>query len=188
MDEQVNLEEKVIESEQLYHGDIINLERQKVLLPNGNIAYRETVHHCGSVGIIAITDDDNLILVRQWRSPIGRETLEIPAGKLDDRDSNNAEHAANRELNEEIKMHANNLKEITSFYSSVGFSDEYMTMYLATDLHQVTNELPRDVGENLEIVKYRLIELKKMIETNQIQDAKTVMAVWYFELMLLQGR
>ncbi len=63
-----------------------------------------------------------------------------------------------------------------------------MTLYLATDLQPVADELPRDAGENLEIVKYRLPELKKLMATGQIQDAKTVMAVWYFELMQHQGR
>ncbi|WP_282801281.1 NUDIX hydrolase [Secundilactobacillus kimchicus] len=184
----MNLKEEVVEKKQLYHGAIIDLERQTVRLPNGETAHREIVRHSGAVGVIAITDDERLILVKQWRAPIGQPTLEIPAGKLDDRDSTNTEHAANRELNEEIRLHAGHLEKITGFYSSVGFSDEYMTLYLATDLQPVADELPRDAGENLEIVKYRLLELKKLMATGQIQDAKTVMAVWYFELMQHQGR
>lgn len=80
-------------------------------MPNGETAHREIVRHSGAVGVIAITDDERLILVKQWRAPIGQPTLEIPAGKLDDRDSTNTEHAANRELNEEIRLHAGHLEK-----------------------------------------------------------------------------
>lgn len=184
----MNLEEKVTSTEQLYHGAIIDLERQTVALPNGQVAHREIVRHSGAVGVIAITDDNKLVLVKQWRAPIGKATLEIPAGKLDGRDAADAKHAANRELNEEIRMHANHLERLTGFYSSVGFSDEYMTLFLAKDLSPVETELPRDKGENLRIQAYSLSELKALLATGQIEDAKTVMAVWYFELMQTQSR
>ena len=90
----MNLEEKVIGNEPIYDGAIINVEKQTVLLPNGEKGFREVVHHSGAVGVLAITDDNKIILVRQWRAPISKETLEIPAGKLDERDNNDAEHAA----------------------------------------------------------------------------------------------
>lgn len=182
----MDLTEKVVGSEQLYDGAIINLERQTVVLPSGERAHREIVHHSGAVGVLAITADNKVILVKQWRAPVEKTTLEIPAGKLDERDADDPSHTANRELNEEIRLHATQLKRITGFYSSVGFSDEYMTLYLATGLVPVNKELPRDDGENLNVQTYDLETLKAMIATGEIEDAKTIMAIWYFELMQLQ--
>lgn len=75
---------------------------------------------------------------------------------------------------------------MTGFYSSVGFSDEYMTLYVAKNLKPVSDELPRDPGEDLKVKAYSLDELKALMATGQIEDAKTVMAIWYFELMQLK--
>lgn len=182
----MDLEEQVVAHEPIYDGAIINVERQTVTLPNGETAYREVVHHSGAVAVMAITDEQKMILVRQWRAPIKRTTLEIPAGKLDDRDGADPQHAAIRELNEEVRLHPSHMEKLAGFYSSVGFSDEYMTLYLATDLHAVSTELPRDKGENLRIQAFSLPELKAMVANGEIEDAKTVMAVWQFEILQLK--
>ncbi|KRK98294.1 NUDIX family hydrolase [Secundilactobacillus odoratitofui DSM 19909 = JCM 15043] len=182
----MTLEEKVIGHEPIYDGAIINVERQTVKLPNGETAHRDIVHHSGAVAVLAITDDQKMILVKQWRAPIAATTLEIPAGKLDERDQNDPAHAAMRELNEEIRLKTDHLTKLAGFYSSVGFSDEYMTLYLATDLTPVDRALPRDQGENLDIKAYSLDELKNMIAAGEIADAKTIMAVWQFEILQLQ--
>ncbi|ANZ61767.1 ADP-ribose pyrophosphatase [Secundilactobacillus paracollinoides] len=182
----MKMEERVISTEKIYDGAIINVERETVELPDGHQSYREIVRHAGAVAVLAITDDNKVILVKQWRSPIAKPTLEIPAGKLDDRDNGDALHAVNRELNEEIRLQATQLKKVTGFYSSVGFSDEYMTLYVAKDLKPVADELPRDPGEDLNVKAYSLDELKALMATGEIEDAKTTMAVWYFELMQLK--
>ncbi|WP_054760152.1 NUDIX hydrolase [Secundilactobacillus collinoides] len=182
----MNMEERVLSTEKIYDGVIINVEKEKVALPDGHESYREIVRHSGAVAVLAITNDNKVILVKQWRSPIAKTTLEIPAGKLDDRDEGNALHAVNRELNEEIRLKATQLKKVTGFYSSVGFSDEYMTLYVAKNLKPVSDELPRDPGEDLKVKAYSLDELKALMATGQIEDAKTVMAIWYFELMQLK--
>ncbi|GAK47195.1 ADP-ribose pyrophosphatase [Secundilactobacillus oryzae JCM 18671] len=179
----MNLEEKVISTDSIYQGVIIDVERQTVELPNGESAFREVVHHSGAVGVLTITDDNKIVLVRQWRAPIAKETLEIPAGKLDDRDHADKAHAVIRELNEEVRVKPGYLEEITHFYSSVGFSDEEMTLYVASDLESVTDELPRDDGEFLNLETYTLDEAKALIKRGEIEDAKTIMAIWYFELM-----
>ncbi|AKP65528.1 NUDIX family hydrolase [Levilactobacillus koreensis JCM 16448] len=178
----MDLEEHVESSETLYDGVIVKLERQQVRLPNGDTATREIVRHTGAVGILALTSDNKMFLERQWRAPIHAATLEIPAGKLDSRDADNAEHAVIRELNEEIRYQPGQLKRIAGFYSSVGFSDEYMTLFLATDLKPVTTELPRDQGENLELLTVTKDEAKAMIENGEIEDAKTVTAIYYWLL------
>lgn len=184
----MDLEEKVIATKPIYDGAIIKVERETVQLPNGEEAFREVVRHSGAVAVLAITDDQKMILVEQWRAPVGKPTLEIPAGKLDRRDEGNPEHAVIRELNEEIRLHPSQLERLAGFYSSVGFSDEYMTLYLATGLTPVASELPRDQGETLRIKAYSLPELKRMVTTGEIEDAKTVMAVWQFELQQLKSR
>lgn len=183
----LEFEEKVTAIEPLYHGAIIDVERQTVTLPNGEVGHREIVRHSGAVGVVAITPKNQLVLVKQWRAPIGKVTLEVPAGKLDDRDVSDPVHAANRELNEEVRLQAGHLEAITGFYTSIGFSDEYMTLYLATDLKPVDGALPRDFGENLSVDAYTLSELKNLMAEGAIEDAKTIMAIWYFELLQIKA-
>ena len=100
----MDFEEKPIESKTVFHGHLIDVEVQQVKTPQGNVAQREIVHHAPAIAILALTSDDKMILEKQWRAPIAKTTLEIPAGKLDDRDADNAIHAAKRELNEETRQ------------------------------------------------------------------------------------
>ncbi|WP_054670958.1 NUDIX hydrolase [Lentilactobacillus senioris] len=182
----MNLEERVLKSESIYNGAIISVERELVELPDKQTAHREIVHHADAVGILAITNDNKIILEKQWREPVRKPTIEIPAGKLDRRDGNFVD-AVKRELNEEIRYEANNVERITGFYSSVGFSDEYMELYLATDLHPVGQELPpRDKGEFLEIQEKTLEEAMAMVDSGEIEDAKTIMAIWYWQLKTIK--
>ncbi|GHP15011.1 ADP-ribose pyrophosphatase [Lentilactobacillus fungorum] len=178
----MNFVEHVIGSEQIYDGAIINVEKQTVRLPDGQEATREIVHHTGAVGVLALTHDHQMILEKQWRAPIGKTTLEIPAGKVDSRDDN-FHHAVIRELNEEIRYVPQTVKRLCGFYSSVGFSDEYMQLYLAEDLKPVKDELPRDKGEFLEIIKKSLPEAVQMVANGEIEDAKTIMAIQHWQLM-----
>ncbi|MCK8607297.1 NUDIX hydrolase [Apilactobacillus ozensis] len=179
----MNFEEKVLGIEPKYDGSIINVEKQTVELPNGDTATRDVVHHAKAVGILAITDDNKILIEKQWRAPIGKTTLEIPAGKVDSRDNTSSKDAAIRELNEETRYHAKNLSRISGFYSTVGFSDEYMDLYLATELIPVDKELPRDKGEYLNIFAYSLNEAEELIKSGKIEDAKTIMAILYWKLM-----
>ncbi|MCL0329901.1 NUDIX hydrolase [Apilactobacillus xinyiensis] len=179
----MDFEEKVLGIEPKYNGSIINVEKQTVELPNGETATRDVVHHAKAVGILAINKDNKILIEKQWRSPIGKTTLEIPAGKVDARDHTSSEDAAIRELNEETRYHANNLSRISGFYSTVGFSDEYMDLYLATDLVPVDDELPRDKGEYLNIKAYSLSEVEELVASGEIEDAKTIMAILYWKLL-----
>ena len=93
----MDFEEKPIESKIVFHGHLIDVEVQQVKTPQGNIAQREIVHHAPAIAILALTADNKMILEKQWRSPIAKTTLEIPAGKLDQRDDASAVHAAGAE-------------------------------------------------------------------------------------------
>lgn len=178
----MDFEEHVIGSETIYDGAIINVEKQTVRLPDGQTSFREIVHHSGAIGVLALTRDNKIILEKQWRAPAKTTTIEIPAGKLDSRDSN-FEHAVIRELNEEIRYQPAHVEELFGFYSSVGFSDEYMKLYLATDLEPVTSELPRDKGEFLQIIEKTLPQAVAMVASGEIKDAKTIMAIQHWQLM-----
>lgn len=178
----MDLEEKVIKEDSKYHGEIIDVYQQKVQLPDGTFANRDIVKHQNAVGILAITNSGKILLERQWRSPAQRSMIEIPAGKIDDGET--AEETAIRELNEETRYRAKSLKLIGGFYSSAGFTDEYMYMYLANDLSRVDNELPKDEGENLELLEYSLSEALKAINEGIIVDSKTVIAIYYCQLNL----
>lgn len=177
----MDFEEHVIDRKPIYDGAVINVENQTVKLPNGQVSHRDVVHHANAVGILVITSDNKIVLEKQWRAPIAKTTIEIPAGKLDDRD-NSYEDAVIRELNEEIRVIPKKVQEITGFYTTAGFSDEYMKLYLATDLTSVNQELPRDAGEFLEIQEKTLPEALDMIKSGEVDDAKTIMAIWYWQL------
>lgn len=179
--------EKPLESKTVFNGHLISVEVQQVKTPQGNIAQREIVHHAPAIAILALTDDDQMILEKQWRSPIAKTTLEIPAGKLDQRDEASARHAAKRELNEETRYQAAELKKVSSFYTSVGCLDEYMTLYLATGLKRVDHALPQDQDEQLALQTVDLKTALQMIDEGKIEDAKTIMAIYYWQGMKAHG-
>ncbi|MCW0952632.1 NUDIX hydrolase [Weissella ceti] len=181
MDEQYR--EEVLEENVKYDGKIIKVTQQIVKLPNGAEATRDIVYHSGAVAVMALTPDDKMILTRQWRAPIKAMSLEIPAGKLDERDRQKPLHAAERELNEEVRMQAASWQEVANFYTSIGFADEHMTLFLATDLSQVENELPQDDDENLDLLYVSFDEMTAMFEAGQLQDAKTLMAYFHWQTL-----
>lgn len=183
----MNFEEKTLNEKTVFDGKIIKVTVEEVETPKGLTAQREIVHHAPAVAILALTGDHKMILEKQWRSPIHQTTLEIPAGKVDSRDKKDALHAAKRELNEETRLEAGSIKEISSFYTSIGVLDEFMTLYLATDLTPVEKELPQDRDEQLVLKKVTLDEALKMIETGEIEDAKTIMAIYYWQGMNNHG-
>lgn len=178
----MKLNEKLVFDEEKYKGNLLNVRKLTVKLPNGCLATREIVKHADAVAILPVTSDNKIILEKQWRSPINDVIVEIPAGKIDERDENPRE-AALRELNEEIGYESQNLQKICSFYTSPGFTDEYMTLYFAKNLVKVDNKLPKDFGENIELFECSIKEALKMIEQGNIKDGKTITAVYYFELL-----
>ena len=183
----MNFEEKTLSEKSVFNGKLIKVAVEEVETPKGLKAQREIVHHAPAVAILALTADHKIILEKQWRSSIHNTTLEIPAGKVDSRDSRDALHAAKRELNEETRLKAGTIKKISSFYTSIGVMDEFMTLYLATDLTPVENELPQDRDEQLVLEKVTLDEALKMIDEGQIEDAKTIMAIYYWRGMNNHG-
>ena len=176
----MQFEEKVTSTEQIYKGKILSLERQNVETPDGQTAQREIIHHVPAIALLMITDDHQMILEQQWRAPVHKVTLEIPAGKLDYRDNGDIRHAAQREMNEETRMKAHTLLKVASTLSSPGFTDEKITLFYATGLTKVEHQLPQDQDENIHLITVTLDEALLMIQEGQIDDMKTVMAIYYW--------
>lgn len=169
----MDLTETRIASERIYEGRILNLRRDRVRLPDGREASREVVEHPGAVAILALDDHRNIYLVRQYRYPIERETLEIPAGKLDPGEEPLA--CARRELAEEVGLAASVWKPLLTFYSTPGFSNEVMHIFLATGLQPHREKADDD--EFLEIVRVPLAEAEVMALRGVIQDAKSIAGI-----------
>ncbi|MDF0120912.1 NUDIX hydrolase [Staphylococcus pseudintermedius] len=174
----MHFEEKTISKESIYKGKIIEVEKHKVSLPNNETAYREVVKHNGAVAICALTPDQQVILVKQYRKALEQELLEIPAGKLEP--GEDRESAAMRELEEETGYKAKKLTLIGEVYGTPGFSNEKISVYFADNL--VEGKVNLDEDEFVEKVLYSLEDVKKAVEARTIEDAKTFIA---FQHLLL---
>ncbi|EQF25990.1 ADP-ribose pyrophosphatase [Clostridioides difficile CD160] len=163
------LEEKTISSDRVYTGKVITLKVDTVEIPGQGYQKRELVEVGGAVGIVAITDDNKIVLVKQFRKPIEKPIFEIPAGKLEKNES--PKECAERELKEETGYSAKNIKLIHKFFTSAGFSNEIMFVYLATGLTPGENNL--DADEFLDVYEVELEEAYNMVLKNDIEDAKT---------------
>lgn len=170
----MDLTEKEISSKILFRGKILNLRYDIVRLPNGQEASREVVEHMGGVGIVAVTDDGKMLLVRQYRRPYDKVILEIPAGKLND--GEDPKECGVRELLEETGAAAENFDYLGSFYATPGFSNETIHLYLATGLTR--GKMHLDADEFLNLEEYSLKEVENMIDSGEIHDGKTVIGFY----------
>ncbi|MBO0440425.1 NUDIX domain-containing protein [Candidatus Enterococcus ikei] len=179
-------EEKTISRKEIFKGQIIDVVVDEVRLPNGETGTRELVFHPGAVAVIPITADNKMIMVKQFRKPMEKVLLEIPAGKIDPGEHDHPKETAERELEEETGYRANQLTFVTSMYVSPGFADELLHIYYAEDLEKVPNPRPQDDDEVLELYTLTLDEAKAEIASGLIGDAKTIFAVQYWELQQLK--
>jgi ADP-ribose pyrophosphatase len=166
-------EEKTISSDRIYEGKILNLRRDKIIDVRGKASYREIVEHGGGVAIAAVTEENRMILVRQFRKAAEKAILEVPAGKIEK--GEDPIMTAARELKEETGYTAAKLEHITSFYSSVGYSEEVIHLYYAKGLSP--GETDFDDNEAIDIEEYDVARLKRMVLEGEIEDAKTVAAI-----------
>ena len=171
------LREKTITSETKFDGKIVKVRIEDVELENGQMAYREFVDHPGGVGIVAITSDNKMLMVKQFRKAIEDETIEIPAGKLE-RGEDPLECGI-REFEEETGYKAKEFISLGFLYPSPGFTDEKTYIYLAKDLYKGT--VNPDEDEFLDILEVPIDEIYSKIMNNEINDAKTV--IGFFKAM-----
>jgi 8-oxo-dGTP pyrophosphatase MutT (NUDIX family) len=167
-----------IDSKKVYEGKIATVREDEFRYPDGSTAVREVVGHPGAVAIIA-HDDLHIYLVRQPREAVGEEALlELPAGKLDVPGESPLE-CGKRELAEEIGKGASEWRELKRFYTSPGFSEEEVIVYVATDLHDASAEAEEE--ERLEVVAWPLAELDRAIA--ECRDSKSLVGMLLFRAL-----
>lgn len=171
---EARLTETRLDGKVVFEGKILRLEHWTMQLPNGSPALREVACHPGAAAVAALDDAGSIILVQQYRTPVGRLTLEIPAGKFD--------HAgedpllcAQRELSEETGLTARNWRKLTVLETTPGFCDERIHIYLATGLTQ--GETHPDEDEFVAVTRMPLAQAVAAVMDGSIRDAKTALAV-----------
>ena len=164
--------ETPLASNRVFEGKVVSVRVDTVRLPDGRQVPREVVEHRPAVVVIPIDADDKVILVRQFRYPVGEALLEAPAGLVEG--SETPEECAQRELQEETGQKARSLQSLGSFWSSPGFCDELMYAYIARDL--VPSALEPDSDENIQTQRVPLAQVAGLIRRGDIRDAKTIAA------------
>ncbi|MCR4781419.1 MAG: NUDIX hydrolase [Lachnospiraceae bacterium] len=164
-------------------GAIVDLYKDAIRLPNGEIHYWDMVsHRKGAAAIVAVRDDGKLLMVRQYRPALNRYTLEIPAGARDSVDEDPCV-TANRELEEETGFIPNEMKHLLSLKTTVAFCDEFIEVYLSRGLHDRKEQMLDD-AESIDIIACDLDDLIDLIFDGTIQDSKTVSGILaYYKLV-----
>jgi ADP-ribose diphosphatase len=158
---------------EIYRGRVVNLNVETVTLPNGATVELEVIRHQGAAAVVPLKDDGSVVLIRQYRHATGGYIYEIPAGKLDP--GEDPRHCAARELEEEIGCRASSFTPLLSFFTTPGFTDEVIHIFLATGLTPGTQHLDHD--EVLEVVEMPLDEAITRIQDGTIRDGKTIVGL-----------
>ena len=163
-------QEQTIRSERVYEGKIIGVRVDTVKLPSGRETKREIVEHSGATAIVAVDSEGDVLLVRQYRKPVERTLLEIPAGGIEA--GEDPLECARRELAEETGFAAGQWEKLGVFYTTPGFCTEEMHVFLATELKAV--EGTADFDETIELVRSPLSSVPDLIASGEICDAKSI--------------
>lgn len=177
MSDESHLTEKTLSTSVVYDGDFLRMERLVVELPNGATSTRDIVRHPGAVGVFAIDGNDNVLLVRQYRTALGRTMLEIPAGKLEAGEDPLV--AAQRELSEETGCSAASFAPLVPVATAAGFCDEVIELFLAADL--TIGEAHADEDEFVEVEWMPLAQLLDHIVSGRVDDSKTMVATLLYQ-------
>ena len=176
----MELTEKTLSSEKIFDGRILHVRRDTVLLPNGHQSTREVVDHPGGVCVLALDDQERVLVVSQFRYPYGEVLRELPAGKLEY--GEDPAQAAIRELREETGAVAGSFQSLGELYPSPGYCGEIIRMYLARDLSFGDTDPDEDEFLGLERVPFS--QLVEQVLSGEIKDAKTIAAVLKVKLLL----
>ncbi len=178
---QENLDEKYISRKPAFDGRLLKVMVDTVVLPDGKETTREIIEHPGAVCVVPVLPDGSIIFVKQYRYAVGSVLYELPAGKLDKPDEDPLE-CAKRELSEETGYKAANWQKLTSIVTTPGFTDEVIHLYLATGLEKFNQHTDED--EFIDIAVLKPQQVRKMLENEEIFDAKSLSALC---MMLLQN-
>ncbi|MFQ6013844.1 MAG: NUDIX hydrolase [Anaerolineae bacterium] len=169
--------EETVSTEYPFRGRLLNLRIDTVRLSKGRLIEREIVEHPGAVGMVALDDEENVVLVRQFRKAVEGELWEIPAGTREPGEE--AEACAQRELREETGYEGGTLRPLVDFYPSPGYCTEKIQVYLVTDLRPGKAEAEED--EVIRVVKVPLAQAVSMIKVGEIRDGKSIvglLSIW----------
>jgi ADP-ribose pyrophosphatase len=179
------LRERVVDSRLIRRGRYMEFRVDTIERGDGSRSTRDVVGHPGAVAVVALDDDERLLLVRQWRVPADEALLEIPAGTLDVHDGVTEDplEAARRELEEETGHRAATWRKLAEFWTAPGFATELMHLYLATGIEGVSGDdrLTPDEDEHLELLQVPLAEALAMVERNEIRDAKSIVGILWLD-------
>lgn len=175
--------EKKLSSQQIYQGHAVNIRVDTVEKAGGRKTTRDVVEHSDCVAVVVIDGQDNIILVRQFRHPVDRFLLEIPAGGIDPGEE--PLDSVRRELQEEIGYFPRRIDKLGGFYSIPGYGTEYLHCFLATDL--ITGRLVAEDTEDIELIRIPPGEIPRLITSGEICDAKSIAALLMF-LFTRQGK
>ncbi len=180
----MKLTEKMLEQNYIYHGHILQMHVDKVRLEDGRISTRECVDHPGGVSVAALTAQNEILLVRQFRYPYGEIVLEAPAGKLEP--GEDPLEACKREQKEETGTTAATYLPLCVTYPSPGYTNEKLYLYACRITQTGSQHL--DEGEFLEVESIPLAEAEKMVECGEIHDAKTQVLILRTVQLVADGK
>lgn len=172
----MNMYEETMKSTKVFEGKVISVRVDTVELPGAKYAKREIVEHRGAAAILAVDDNENIYMVRQYRKACEEVLLEIPAGKLEIGEK--PLDCAKRELKEEVGIVADNMDYMLEFYTSAGFCNEKIHIFLAKGIAHAQRDPDED--EIIEVEKFTIDEVLKKITYGEIVDAKTIIAILYY--------
>ena len=173
----MELKETGLDTELVYEGDFIRVRKDNVRLPDGKTGSREYINHPGAVAVLALLDNGNLVMERQFRYAPQREFIELPAGKIDHGEDILA--CAKRELLEETGYVASEWTHLTTAWPCIGYADERMEYFLARGLTHRGRKL--DDGEFLEVFELSLTEALEWIKLGKINESKTIVGLFWLE-------
>lgn len=175
--------EKRVSSKSIYKGRILDLRVDEVLLENGARTIREVIDHGGACGVVAFDENGDLLMVKQYRYPLGQELLEIPAGKMDEGET--PKQCAFRELEEETGYRAKKLTPLGKMYPAAAYDCEVVHLFYAEQLSKSSQRLDED--EFLTVCRVTLSEAVQMVMQGEIPDSKTQIAVLKIKEMLKES-
>ncbi len=176
----MKLEEKTKTSKIIFQGRLLDIRLDQIILPNGKISTREWVNHPGAVCCVPVLPDGKIGLIKQYRYPIKREIIELPAGKIDKNEK--PDFCAKRELEEEIGYRANKMQFLANIHPAIGFTNEMISIYLAEELTKTNTKLDKD--EFLILMPTDLNAAIDMIWNGEITDVKTIIGLLWGDKIL----
>lgn len=176
--------EKTLSSERIYEGKVVNLRVDTVEKDDGSQTAREIVEHAECVVVVVLDEADNALMVKQYRKAVEKALLEIPAGGIEPGEQ--PVEAVNRELQEETGFLARKVQKLGGFYSSPGYSNEYLYFYVASQLEH--SQLQGEDTAEIEVVKVPMSQVQNLIANGEIVDAKSIAGLLRVQTLGLSGR